>query len=415
MSDDDVGVDGDVDDAPDRPDRADRRRQQAQGAAGDLARMGIDPRSLGLGDAPPARRPEQSRPQRHEGGDVLPLRPEYQVHQVPPPPGAGRPVPPPGSTRPPGPPPPGSPFGPPPPLPDTHVVAPAGMGSPPMPAAPAQPAAPVGHGGRETPRFLRRVAAGMVTPDAAMAVQGERQLIERVRARQSDRRVVAVIAGKGGVGCTTVATGLGTVLVAMRDDRSVLVDVQQGTPSLGALLRVQAPMAVASLLAAKEVVDPPRAPSGLGVIDGAGWDQGLSRSDVGGVIERLGHEHSFNLLDVGDDAGEGGHTALARADQVVIVTGAGPLGAAALQTAYDRVRQVNPTAVAGVVSVVVCQSEAAQRQAREMGGHPQLVVLPPEPHLAAGHPFDPAAVSGATREALLRLAGQIASRTPTYG
>jgi MinD-like ATPase involved in chromosome partitioning or flagellar assembly len=390
------------------PDPAIKRRQQAEGAAGDLARMGIDPGSLGLNAprTPPPPRPPRPQEQ-DEGGDVLPLRPEYGaarpgVPQVPPPPGGGRPVPPPGSTQPPAPhsPPPDAP-----PAPDTRVVPPP----PPMQQAPPASAA------RATPRLLRKVAAGVVTPDAAVAVQGERALIDRVRGRQSDRRVIAVISGKGGVGCTTVAVGLGTVMVAMRDDRTVLVDVQQGTPSLGGLLRVPQPRSVSSLLTENEVVDPPRAASGLGVIDGAGWDQGLSRRDVTGVIERLGHEHSFNLLDVGNDAGDGGHTALARADQVIIVTGPGPWGMAAMQTAYERVRQVNPGALSSVATVVVCQSEAAQRQAKELRQHPQLVLLPPEPPLAAGHPFDPAAVSGATRESLLRLAGQIATRAAAYG
>lgn len=404
------------DDETEGPDPAIKRRQQAQGAAGDLARMGIDPGSLGLNAprTPPPSRPPQPREQHEqEGGDVLPLRPEYGAPQtgapqVPPPPGGGRPVPPPGSTKPPAPPAPpqgGAPPGAPPPAPDTRVVP------PPPPMQPPQGAPAV----RETPRLLRKVAAGVVTPDAAVAVQGERALIDRVRGRQSDRRVIAVISGKGGVGCTTVAVGLGSVMVAMRDDRTVLVDVQQGTPSLGGLLRVPDPRSVSSLLTENEVVDPPRAASGLGVIDGAGWDQGLTRRDVTGVIERLGHEHSFNLLDVGNDAGDGGHTALARADQVIIVTGAGPWGAAAMQTAYERVRQVNPGALAGVATVVVCQSEAAQRQAKELRQHPQLVVLPPEPQLAAGHPFDPAVVSGATREAFLRLAGQIATRAAAYG
>ncbi len=401
------------DDETEGPDPAIKRRQQAEGAAGDLARMGIDPGSLGLNvprTPPPPPPPRPHAPDQGEGGDVLPLRPEYGDRRpgappMPPPPGGGRPVPPPGSTKPPAEPPYAPPSPDAPPVPDTHVVP---------PPAPLTPAAPT-PAAREAPRLLRRVAAGVATPDAAVAVQGERALIDRVRSRQSDRRVIAVISGKGGVGATTVAVGLGSVLVAMRDDRTVLVDVQQGTPSLGGLLRVPEPRSASSLLTENQVVDPPRAPSGLGVVDGAGWDQGLSRSDVAGVIERLGHEHSFNLLDVGNDAGEGGHTALARADQVIIVTGAGPWGAAAMQTAHERVRQVNPGALASVATVVVCPSEVAQRQAKELRRHPQLVIVPPEPQLAAGHPFDPAVVSGATREALLGLAAQLASKEPAYG
>ncbi|MDN5896074.1 MAG: hypothetical protein L0H93_18860, partial [Nocardioides sp.] len=66
-----------TDDESDGPDPAIRRRQQAQGAAGDLARMGIDPRSLGLGDQPPSPPPSQDRrdPAVDEASNVVQLRP----------------------------------------------------------------------------------------------------------------------------------------------------------------------------------------------------------------------------------------------------------------------------------------------------------------------------------------------------
>ncbi|MDN5895722.1 MAG: hypothetical protein L0H93_17070, partial [Nocardioides sp.] len=266
------------------------------------------------------------------------------------------------------------------------------------------------------PRLLRKMATGMVTPDAAEAIQSERALIDQVRSRQTDRRVVTLISGKGGVGCTTVALALGTVLMAMRDDRTVLVDVQQGTPSLGALSDVGAPRTVSSLLTETEVVDPPLAASGLGVVDGADWDQRIRRDDIAGVLELLGREHTFNLLDAGNDPGDGGHTALARADQVVVVTGPGPMGAAAMRTAHDRVREVNQMAVAGVITVVVCQTEDAHRETqRQLRNTPRTVVLPPDPHLAAGRPMDASAVSGATREAMLRVTALVASRTTAHG
>ena len=39
------------------------------------------------------------------------------------------------------------------------------------------------------------------------------------------------------------------------------------------------------------------------------------------------------------------------------------------------------------------------------------VVVPPDPHLQAGHPYDPARIAPATREALLRVAGLVAVRS----
>lgn len=378
------------------PDAAALRRRRAQGAAGDLARMGIDPRSLGLGDPAtdaepegadrtpdPATSPDPGEGAAGAGGSVVPLRPEFRGHPETPP--------------------------------DPVAPAPGGIGPVPGPVPEAPAPEPAPPSGRPDPRrLLRTVVTGLVTPDGAVAMQDERALVEAVRSRQPERRTVAFAAGKGGVGCTTVAVATGTTFVALREDRSVVVDVQQGSPSLGALLRVERPTSVTELLGRRELVEPPSAASGLGVVDGADWDLGLSRTDVGGVLERLGNEVAFNLLDVGDDAGEGAHTALARADLVVAVTGPGEVGAAALGSVIERIRRVNPMAATRLVSVIVCPDEESHRRTlRELG--PQaasaggdVVVVPPEPALRAGDPYDAARVGGATREAMLRVAARVA-------
>jgi MinD-like ATPase involved in chromosome partitioning or flagellar assembly len=374
----------DMDDQ-DQPDQSLRDRRQAQSAAGDLSRMGIDPRSLGLGEPEPRTPPpgpaepdDVLEPQ----AQVLPLRPEFNT-----------PVPAPQPT---------------PPVEDESAWGPSDAEQILSRASSPQPAP------RQTTRLLRTVARGLTTPDAALAVQGEREAVDAIRQRQTDRRIVAFLAGKGGVGCTTVAVGVGTAFMAMREDHTVVVDVQQGSPSLGRTFGAGEPRSVASLLSEVAATTPPVAPTGLGLVDGSGWDQGLTRSDVAGVLDRLRADHTFNLLDVGDDAGEAGHAALARADQTVVVTSPGELGMAALRAALDRVKVVNPIATSSAVHVVVCPHEQSYREAqREITAAPgaAVVVVPPDPHLQAGHAYDPARVAPATREALLRVAGLIAGRS----
>ena len=51
------------DDDQDQPDQSLRDRRQAQSAAGDLTRMGIDPRSLGLGNPEPRTPPPPAEPE----------------------------------------------------------------------------------------------------------------------------------------------------------------------------------------------------------------------------------------------------------------------------------------------------------------------------------------------------------------
>nr|MCW2727844.1 hypothetical protein [Aeromicrobium sp.] len=362
-----------------------RDRRLAQGAAGDLARMGIDPRSLGLGEAVAPRRPApEPEDDLEPRAPVVYLRPQDGAPQQTVPAPAPQEV-------------------------DEPVRAPSelerqlgGAAAPPVP--------------RQTSRLLKTVARGLVTPDAAVTMQTEREIVDAVRQRQTDRRIVTFLSGKGGVGCTTVAVGVGTAFMAMREDRSVVVDVQQGTPSLGEAFGADAVRSVGSLVAEAEATSPPVAPSGLGLVDGSGWDRGLTRSDVVGVLDRLRADHTFNLLDTGNDGGEAGHAAIARADQAVIVTGPGELGVAALRTAIERVRQVNPVAASVSVHVVVCPHEQSYREALRLTGSStglstSVVVVPPDPYLQEGRAYDPARVTPATREAFLRIAGAIALRS----
>ena len=193
-------------------DRSASRLRRAQAAAGDLARMGIDPRSLGLedsSDVTPSEAPRSQEPDAESGPRVRPWsscgprRPRRRGA------GAGAPASCPSSDR-----------------------APAALRTP-MSAEVAEDRTrrvsrveqllsrahadqPVP---RETSRLFRAVARGLVTVDAALSAQEERDLLDAVRSRQGDRRTVAFVSGQGGVGCTTLAVATGTTLMALREDR----------------------------------------------------------------------------------------------------------------------------------------------------------------------------------------------------
>lgn len=424
MSDDDrpQGPSGESDDEG-KPDLSALRRRQAQGTASDLARMGIDPRSLGLSDhdEPPttpaaddgAAEGRRSSPSTSLGSSpeepedsgasasVVQLRPGVGATTV------GQPYLEPVAPRAPS---------------TTPEERPAdrAAGQPestrPVTSAEQLLARTAGRARppRQTRRLLRAVTRGLVTADAAEAVLSDREVVEAVRHRQSDRRVVAFVSGKGGVGCTTVAVGVGTCFAAMREDRSVVVDVQQGSAPLSALF---GPGQGLDLTAAAglDVDSPvPAAASGLGLVDAVEWDLAATRRDVAGAVERLGADHTFTLLDAGDSAGEAAHSALARADQVVVVTGPGDLGLAALEAALDRVRGVNPSALTGAVHVIVCPGEESYRTAHReivsrLGTHPTaVVVVPPDGHLSQGHAYEPSHVDTSTREAFVRVAAAVA-------
>lgn len=432
MSDERPGPAGTDDDAEEQ---ADRRRSSAQGAAADLARMGIDPTALGLDAPAPAADdgPNGPAPRATAGSasaagtgggfgagwDLTSPPPPRAVADAPAPdaeldPGVGGRV---------------VPL-----RPEWGIGAdgslPAGASAAPTPARPARSRAveellartsPPAPQRRSTPGLLGTVARGLVTPDAAEGVAAERELVAAVRTRQTRRRLVAFLAGKGGVGTTTVAVGVGTALSALREDAIALVDLGTGTPALSAVLGADPGPRARDLLRGDASVGPTRSPAGLGLVDASPWDAPLRRAETGPVLDLVGADHAFTLLDIGTDPGEAGRVGLARADLVVVVTGPGRWGAAATRTALQRLEDVDPFALDSVLHVVVAPTQSGHDRLRaelaaatgaELG---RVVALPPDDVLAAGQPYDPASVSPALRAAVLRLAAATAVSRGTPG
>ncbi|MGH3505534.1 MAG: hypothetical protein ACRDQA_32275 [Nocardioidaceae bacterium] len=389
-----------------------RTRASAEGAAGDLARMGIDPRALGLqappeaGPAPPgtavppgspgtaAGPPPPASPalQPSAAENVVQLRPDVDQPDLP---ASGTspawaPTPPPVAQEP--------------------TTAPAR----PTPLEPLIGGAEALEQPRSAPAQLARaVTYGIITPDAADAAEREREMVNRVRTRQTDQRVVVFLSGKGGVGTTTVAVGVGCVLAALRDDLTTVASIRRGTPSIGlSMAGTRAPTA-RDLGRTDTEVTPLRLEGGLQVVDGPRWGAPVRRNDVPTIVDRLGQTSMFTLFDVGNDSTEAGSSVISRADQVVIVSGSGADSVDAARVAAERAAEIDPYLVDSAVFVVVCQREAAlrgvlRRMRETMPAGARVVAVPPEATLAAGAAFDAARVTAATRLALIDVAGLVA-------
>lgn len=379
-----------------------RTRSSAQSTAHDLARMGIDPRALGL-DAetaapPPETEADGDAPSTPAGvplggpagsENVVPLRPESPATPVPGTSPAWEPVPRPAAQE--------SPA----PRREGPLDRLLDAGQPPPPARSA------------IPQLARAVMFGVITPDAAEAAEREREMVSRVRARQSDQRVVVFLAGKGGVGTTTVATGVGCVLAALRDDVTTLVSVTPGAPSLGRQLGGEPAPGVREIARPDSEAAPLRLPGGLQVVDGPRWGTPLRRGDVPGIVDALGQTSTFSLFDVGNDASEAAQSMLSRADQVVIVSGPGPDSMDSARVAAERVTDIDVYALDAAIYVVVCHRDGAlknvvRRMRETMPGGARVVAVPPEPWLADGAAFDASRVAQATRLAMIDIAGLVA-------
>lgn len=397
-----------------------RTRSSAENAASELARMGIDPRALGLqaatppdrsatigaGDDPRASGAQPAKPVRPEpdfgdyAGNVVPLRPGQAGESGL----SGPQLPQSGTSSAWEPAPREAAVDPRPPLPPASPLE-GLLGRGPFPDQQRPPVAA---------RLARAVTFGMITPDAAEAADREREMIRRVRTRQTDRRVVVFLAGKGGVGTTTVAVGVGHVLVSLRDDATSLTSLRSGTPSLGkALAGVPAPRA-RDLVRTDIDVEPLALSNGLLVVDGPRWATPVRSGDVPVVLDRLGQLSTFCLFDVGNDTSESAASLLGRADQVVIVSGPGADGLDAAAVAAERAVELDPYLLDSAIYVVVCQRDAALRSVvramrAAVAGSARVVAVPPEDSLADGLPFDAGRVSVGTRLAMIDVAGLVAA------
>ncbi|MGW1678631.1 MinD/ParA family ATP-binding protein [Saccharopolyspora sp. NPDC002376] len=388
----------------------------AQSSAAELRRMGIDPAELGLNptsSVPSAEPTQRIRPDEIQAGRNLqpPMPPGAKGGWMPltPPPGTP-------AVRPPGTPPPGTP-----------AVRPAALNRPlgtntaqNGPAAALQavanpePTTLVPHGWR---RLLRSVSFGLVTPGAAEIAERERRLLARIRARQQQPRVIAAVAGKGGVGTTTTSLLVSAALAALRHDPVVIADAQSGTHSLGRKLAQQpAPRSVQVLSAPSGNRPLPLVtPGGLRILDSARRQDRITGSELARFVGLLREHHAFTVLDVGAGAFEAADAALHNADQAVLVTTSTQDAVRSAHELLGRLEALGARRLLGsLLIVVVCLPGTDRRKVtaelrKRFAEQAKIVVVPFDRHLARGGQLDPTKVAPRTREAYLEIAAQLAA------
>lgn len=155
-------------------------------------------------------------------------------------------------------------------------------------------------------------------------------------------RVIAVASGKGGVGKSVVATGLGLAL-AQQGYRTLVFDADLGTANVDTLLGLRPAKTLADLVAgraaAADVVT--RGPGGVGVVAGASGMvdlANLSEWQFGRLLSALGEleeQAEFMIVDTGAGVGHAVTNFFLAADDVLVVTSPEPT---ALVDAYALVK-----------------------------------------------------------------------------
>jgi hypothetical protein len=137
-------------------------------------------------------------------------------------------------------------------------------------------------------RTLRAVTLGLLTPGSAAGVDSERELVAKVRARRREPSVTAFLAGKGGMGTTTLAAGVGLTLAALRNDTTALVDLHRGPALLGRRLAGRTAATLSQLADTPPEHDPPELLRVGGALAMARWASGeTSTTQMRRHIRRL--------------------------------------------------------------------------------------------------------------------------------
>jgi MinD-like ATPase involved in chromosome partitioning or flagellar assembly len=233
-------------------------------------------------------------------------------------------------------------------------------------------------------------------------VAEERELVAAAGQRPAGSRVVAFVAGKGGVGTTTLAAGVAWTLASLLPGLVALADTGTGRPSLARRLGGQAaPDAPAFAAGAVEPVPV----AGVAAVDAAPWDTPLTRPTLARLVADLRRDYPYVLLDVGNDAGEIGHGALARCDRAVVVTSTAQDAVAAAERTLERLHHVDKRLGE---SAVVAMTGAGLLGRRGTAGRwrpdERVVDLPWDESLATDMAVDIERLKSGTRTGWLRLA-----------
>jgi MinD-like ATPase involved in chromosome partitioning or flagellar assembly len=262
-------------------------------------------------------------------------------------------------------------------------------------------------------RTVRAVTLGLLTPGTAAGVDSERELVAKVRARRREPSLTAFLAGKGGMGTTTVAAGVGLTLAALRNDTTTLVDLHRGPALLGRRLAGRTSATLSQLADTPPDAEPPellRVGGALAIVDAAAWHTPVTAAQTGRALQLLRSAYSFTLADIGNDHGEAGQTTLDRADGVVVVTTSSQDAVLSAHVALERIRTAAPQLLPRVTVALVSLSERQHRRtARRLRDQLRLAIhrivpVPFDPALAAGAAVDVTRLRQSTREAFVRLA-----------
>ncbi len=276
-------------------------------------------------------------------------------------------------------------------------------------------------------RALYTVTGGRFNPGESKT-ERRRQELEASVGRAvlpEEHQSIVVLGADPGVGATTVALGLGSVLAAHRGDRIIAVDAEaEHAPLTERLpLKWHAELPLQDLIASKEAAvrfsDMNRftaqTTGGLDVLASRPEDTASRPLGLEGfrrISDSVERHYPVQLVDAGSGLGQPAMPAvLARATRLVLVCAPTKEGAGRAATVLDELRDLGFDELAAGCTIVVDRAgtgpgvEDLRRQLADRCAG--ALLLPEDPQLSAGRPVELGGVRAATALGLLELAVEI--------
>ncbi|MGZ4579476.1 MAG: MinD/ParA family ATP-binding protein [Nocardioidaceae bacterium] len=281
---------------------------------------------------------------------------------------------------------------------------------------------------------LYKASGHVVRPGPGAAERRRQERAERLREPIDGTRRVVVMSRKGGVGKTTVALALGSILATQRGDRVVAVDANPDAGNLAHRVAPPSSLTITDVLRDLDKISSyaelkkytsQAEESRLEVLasdDDPRIGMALDRSDYHRLIGLLDQYYNVILLDTGtgilDSANQG---LLADADELVIVLRAGIDGGRAAALTLDWLEQHEYADLVRRAIVVInalrpgvgAPLEPIEEHFAQRCG--QVICVPWDPALETGGQTVLSRLSRPTRESLMDLAAAVAGNFPTRG
>lgn len=285
---------------------------------------------------------------------------------------------------------------------------------------------PPGSGWR---RVVHAGTCHVVNPGQSRAERHHRELCERIRRHIRRQYVIALVAGKGGVGKTTLTAAIGAVFRGVRPENVVAVDAVPGFGTLAGRIDENPPGDYAAVLDDTDVQGYAdirehlgQNAVGLDVLAGnRNSDQArpLTAAMFAGALSRLRRTHNVILVDTADDLEHPVMESVLRAaDTLVFVSGLTPDSSVPVTRSVDLLCALGHHELVSRSMVVLNDSRdrydrGARRYLTERFSQCGATVefMPYDPHLAAGGIIDVAHQStGAARLRLTEITAALADR-----